>query len=305
LKLAPLLSQYLYTHKRLDLPGIGTFMFEPPVPGEEGGKHGKVNIAEGISFESNTAIKEAPELINFISSQAGKMKALASADLNSHLDLAQEFLNIGKPFLFEGIGSLVKIKPGQYAFTPGQIMSEKVKEFSMRESSATSSSENSFTDYQNIFYSQKTKTRWKKPLLVVLLLTGVALAIWGGYTVYKKTTTKDQVTTEDIKKEETIPVTITTPALPEKKDSLPVITQQPPAAGDYKFVVEVANKERALDRFSTLKGWGLSIQMETKDSADFQLFFLLPASASDTARIVDSLGNLYTPSWKKAFAEAR
>jgi hypothetical protein len=60
-----------------------------------------------------------------------------------------------------------------------------------------------------------------------------------------------------------------------------------------------------MERFDILKGWGLSIQMETKDSADYKLFFLLPASVSDTARIVDSLGTLYTPYWTKAFAEAR
>ena len=33
--------------------------------------------------------------------QTGKIKALASADLESYLELAQQFLNIGKPYLLE------------------------------------------------------------------------------------------------------------------------------------------------------------------------------------------------------------
>ena len=109
MKLAPLLAKYLYTHKRLDLPGIGTFLFDPSAIIEsESSKYNKPRNMEGISFESNVLAKETAELIGFISTQAGKMKALAAADLDSHLELAQQFLNIGKPFLFEGIGSLVK-----------------------------------------------------------------------------------------------------------------------------------------------------------------------------------------------------
>ena len=91
---------------------------------------------EGVSFESNVLAKETAELIGFISSQAGKMKALAAADLDSHLELAQQFLNIGKPFLFEGIGSLVKLQSGKFEFITGDAVTEKIKEHSSRNLSA-------------------------------------------------------------------------------------------------------------------------------------------------------------------------
>ncbi|MES1223093.1 MAG: hypothetical protein ABUT20_46800, partial [Bacteroidota bacterium] len=163
MKLAPLLSQYLFTNKRLDLPGIGTFLIESPeIPNDESQKY---TSAEGISFENNSSIKESPDLVSFISSQTGKMKALAMGDLYSHLEQARQFLNIGKPFLFEGIGSLVKIKSGEYAFTSGEMIPDKMKEYSAREISSTSSTEETFTH----FYP-KEKKKWRKPVFLLFIL---------------------------------------------------------------------------------------------------------------------------------------
>ena len=44
---------------------------------------------------------------------------------------------------------------------------------------------------------------------------------------------------------------------------------------------------------SDLKKWGINVQMETKDSVVFKLFFRLPSSPADTSRIKDSLSLLY------------
>ena len=61
-------------------------------------------MLDGVRFESKPFLKDTPDLIAFIAEKTGKMRALAAADLDSHLVLAEEFLNIGKPFAFEGIG---------------------------------------------------------------------------------------------------------------------------------------------------------------------------------------------------------
>ena len=74
-------------------------------------------------------------------------------------------------------------------------------------------------------------------------------------------------------------------------------------AGTYKFVVEEADKERALLRYNSLKSWGLQIQMGTHDSVNFKLFFILPSSVVDTAKTMDSLRILYTPVWSKSYVE--
>lgn len=307
MKLAYILTQYLYTNKRLDLPGIGTFLLDPSVILEtETGKNSKQDITSGITFQSDTAMQESPELISYISSQMGKMKALASADLRSHLELARQFLNIGKPFLFDGIGNLVKAKSGQYEFIPGQNISEKVKEFSARELSPNSSAGESFSEYHNVFKQKTVKSKWKKPVMVLLLVAGLGLAIWGGYTIsQKKNDTDKPLTTIATKKEETVRVNNNDTSAIKKDSALnskpitPSVTATVPA-GTYKFVLEVAGSKRAFERYNRLKSFHWNVQLETKDSLEYKLFLLLPASVPDTSRIADSLSNL---NGRKVFIE--
>lgn len=286
LKLAPILAQYLYSTRRLDLPGIGSFTLDASYNTEQGGRPAD---PQAISFISNTTAKEDPELVQYISAQTGKMKALAAADLDSYLQLAQQFLNIGKPFLVEGIGSLVKVKSGQFEFAPGELIPEKMKEYSARELSSTSSAEESFGK------QPPAPLNWKKPALVLLIILGLGLAIWGGYTMYKRSRDNNQqaANNSQVDSQQTIILDTTT----TRYDS----TKLP--AGNYKFIVEVAPRDRILQRFNTLQGWGLNIKMEPIDSMNYKLFFILPASASDTSRIRDSLTALYTPAWTRGYVE--
>ncbi len=290
LKLPPLLLQYLNTHKRLDLPGIGTFFINDPVNTDpENHKHDKQAGLETVSFESNAAIKQSPELVQFIADQTGKIKALAAADLESHLALAQQFLNIGNPFLFEGIGNLVKIRSGEFALTSGTGMSEKNKEYTSREKKDSPASGESLSDYKKIFYSGNVKIKWRKPVVIILVIAGLALAVWGGYTVYKMTTAKNNSGVKDKnKKKETIPVSDT---VMHQKDSA-AQTVQNISAGMQKFILEVSDAKRAFERYGRLKTFQWNVQMETKDSVSYKLFLVLPASASDTSHIIDSLSLL-------------
>ncbi|HKB42850.1 MAG TPA: hypothetical protein VKC90_00610 [Chitinophagaceae bacterium] len=319
MKLAPLLAQYLYTNKRLNLPGIGSFFLDSSlIIEDENNKHNKAGNIQGISFENNPSIKDTKDLIDFISSQTGKMKALATADLDSYLELAQQFLNIGKPFLVEGIGSLVKIKSGQFAFTSGDIMPDKLKEYSAREISSTASTEESFADYKKNSVTNKGKAGWRKPVALLLLLAGIGLAIWGGYTMYKKTTGEEEnfsAVSDKNQPAEIVQVTdtiipATNDSIPITKTNLPVVTDTATKAiqsihqGNYKFVIEVANKKRAFYRYEMLKKARVSIQISTADSITFKLFFVLPATVMDTARIIDSL-TIWYPALNKrrAFVE--
>jgi len=295
LKLAPLLAQYLYIHKRLDLPGLGTFLLDSStIIEQENTKQTKSPIIEGVTFETNPSIKESPELIQFISTQAGKIKALAAADLDSHLGLAQQFINIGKPFLFEGIGSLSKIKSSEFIFTPGQVLAEKFIEQQTKETNSANFIEEP-ADYKSIFYGPKAKMKWGKPVAILLVIVGIGLAIWGGYTVYKRTAEKeDTIITNNNTNNEATDNKVT--ILPDsvvitKKDSKFVTTQNIPA-GTTKFILETANASRAFPRFSKLKTFQWNVQMETKDSLSYKIFMLLPVTIADTSRVLDSLTRL-------------
>lgn len=290
MKLATLLVQYLIAHKRLDLPGIGSFLInETAYPESESHRHDKQAGMETVSFESNAAIKQSPDLVQFIADQTGKIKALAAADLESHLALAQQFLNIGNPFLFEGIGNLVKIRSGEYALTTGPRIPEKTKEYMSGEKQDTLRSAETQGDYKKIFYSGNIKMKWGNPLVIILIVAGLALAVWGGYTVYKMTAAKKIAGAENKnKQEETVPVNDT---IMQQKDSA-VAPAQPTPAGMQKFVLEVCNAQRAYERYGRLKTFQWNVQLETKDSLTYKLFMVLPASASDTSHLIDSLSRL-------------
>jgi len=174
-KLSPLLSEFLLANKELDLAGIGRFT---------------IDNAGSINFEQNSSIRENPVLVSYIAEKSGKMKSLVASDLDSHLELARQFLNIGKPYQFDGIGTLTKNKFGQLEFVQSNALSEK-RETIGEGRDTTSTTENSFTDYEEMFSPKKPKSSASKRIAGwAIILAGLSLAIFGGYLVYSKTKNK-------------------------------------------------------------------------------------------------------------------
>ena len=284
MKLSPLLAQFLTANKQLRLAHIGTFILD-----ESG----------NISFEQDASVREDADLVRFIAEQTGKMKSLVSSDLDSSLELARQFLNIGKPYLFEGIGTLSKNKTGKYDFVQNNIAAEKTKESSGDGRDMTSTTENSFTDYEEMFSPKKPKgPATKKIVTWMVALAGLSLAVFGGYLVYTKTKDKKLVIANKtdpapIKQPDSLPkAQDPTPQTAVKTDS-PTITNT--GAGMYRFVIEKAARQRAFYRYNVLKNEHLlNVKMDTKDSVLFKLYFLLPATPADTAFKRDSLQRLYS-----------
>lgn len=267
MKLATLLAEFLFTYQRLDLPGIGTFRLS-----------GEGETTE-IHFENNPSIGESPELVSFLSSKTGKMKALAAADLDSHITLALEFLNIGKPFRFEGIGSLIKRQAGGYEF-----VAEKSKDLSKKEITRTSGTDEFIADHENVGRSSASLPALKKLSIMLMVLVSLFLAIWLGYKAYRHSVIKEaRVIKHSDRNEDTEMMPASA-----KQDSLQV---QHTALGDdrVKFVLEVASPARAFYRYNKLKSYNWDVHMETRDSLKYKIFFLLKINPADTARILDSL----------------
>ncbi|MFI5185764.1 MAG: hypothetical protein ACHQF0_03520 [Chitinophagales bacterium] len=299
MKLAPLLAQYLYEQKKLELAGIGTFLLDPSARINTDAQH----ASEGISFEYHNSVKEDDRLINYISGETGKMRTLASSDLNSYLELAREFLNIGKPFQIEGIGTLVKNRNGELEFTADHILIDKVKETGIKELSATSISDDSLTTYETLKPHTEKSTGLKKIFLGFLVIATILLIVWLGYRTYKTNSPKNN---EKEQATESVPVSDTTKYISPAKDTV-VSVKRPEIKttnGNYRFVVEVANKKRAFYRYNILKKGNIPIQISTNDSVTYKLFFTLAATPADTARITDSLTIWYPAmNHKRAFAE--
>ena len=283
MKIPSLLAQYFYSNQRLELPGLGTFVVDLSALQALQSTKQRNAILDGVSFESNISLQESPDLIAYIAGNTGKMKSLASADLDSHLQLALQFLNMGKPFSFEGIGILTKVKPGEFEFTPISVSTEKIKE-SYAGEAVSSPKEESASNYDSFLSGPKTQFEWKKPVIGLMLLCGVGLAIWGGYVISQKNK-KNKIQAAVV--QQTASETIVADTL-QKADSSSIAPATIPVETNYKYVLEVAKSKRAFKRYNQLKEIRWKVELETQDSIQYKLYMILPA-IGDTTKTLDSL----------------
>ena len=279
MKISPLLAQFLINNKQLNLAGLGTFT---------------LNNSGEISFLHDAYVKEDTNLVSFIAESTGKMKSLVASDLESNLELARQFLNIGKPYLFEGIGTLSKTKFGTFEFVQTNAAQDKNKETIIEGRDKTSTTESSFTDYEEMFSPKKPGTPASKRIATwLVVLAGLSLAVFGGYLVYTKTKNKKEKIAQ---KEDIKPVIVPADTLAKTKDTASIIATTANTAdssGMYRFIIEKAARQRALSRYNYLRENLIDVKMDTKDSVLFNLYFLLPANPADTAKKRDSLQRLY------------
>ena len=284
MKIPSLLAQYFYCHQRLDLPGIGTFLLDNASLSALQNTKQRSALLDGVRFESKPFLKDTPDLIAFISEKTGKMRALAAADLDSHLVLAEEFLNIGKPFAFEGIGIITKLKPGEFDFTPVSILTEKVKDFQGKETEPVATKEPaSDKKYESFLSPSKTNVGWKRPVVGLILICGVGAAVWGGYMISQRVKKNNKATLSENNQSAAQPITDSATVY-QDTTATQVVPQADP---DYKYVLEVAKSKRAFKRYNQLKELDWNVQLETTDSIQFKLFMKLPVS--DTSKTLDSL----------------
>ena len=291
MKLAAILANYLHERKKLNLAGIGSFTFDSSLR----------NDNDSIRFQSNRSVSVDEDVVQYISENTGKMKSLAAADLESYLELAKQFLNIGKPFHIEGIGTLVKTKSGDFEFTGDHVMSEKVKDTGMKELSATSISDHSMTTYESLKPQTDAAPPYRRIFLATLILLTAAIIIYLGYRISRSNSTAENKEIESGEQQPTNPPVSSSAAVATIADSSKDIqTTDPSGKQDFRFVIETATRNRALYRYRMLRDdAGLNLQMSTSDSIHYKLFVVIKASPADTARIADSLTIFYPALNKK------
>lgn len=280
MKLAPVLAQYLATHKILGLPGLGTFHADSTYnPEVDYGKKGTPLL--DISFEQTKVQGLDDELVSFVSKETGKMKILAESDIRSQTEGVIDFLNTGKPYFLAGIGTLTKKMDGSFEFHKEKFLHterEKKKPVPITEKNSVPQS----------YIDESRKPRKTKPAAIIggICLVAVAAVIW----FYSQNKEKNDGNIEE--------VTATgnsTPA-PSAGDSAAPAKPQPvvatPPSDSYKYVLEIAKQPRASKRFNQLKTIKWPIEMETGDSVSYKLFIKLPAANADTTHIKDSLSAL-------------
>lgn len=147
------ISEFLAEHKEVSLEKIGVIKTLGYTDAET------QSVPVDFKFDKNAIT--SPELIDFISSRAGKNKSLIASDLESHLAQAREYINIGKTYEIINAGFIKKNNAGQYEFLPSSQAVKAQRNFS-----------------QPVTKNHKRKKRGSSAVQLFTLI--IVLAILGG-----------------------------------------------------------------------------------------------------------------------------
>lgn len=272
--------QQLYSNKKITLQGIGSFRLDSSVSLPMDSDKGIVLPENAITFDYNPKAGEDEALIDAIVLHTKKIKPLASADLDSFLMLGRQFLNIGKPFTLEGLGTLDKAQTGELVFLPGQFITPKIEAPKALKEDETEEKSGLFPDYDSEVKSNSTRN-----IIIVVVIVLLGLGAWAAYEfLYKK---PDQQLVNETQPEQTNTDTLI------QKDS--VIT--PVASIDgytFKIVFKVTkDKQDALKTLNKYKKFGHKVIMYTTDSVNYKVAEPFTLPLSDTTRVKDSLNKFY------------
>ena len=281
MKIEQVIVQQLYSYKKITLQGIGTFSLDSSVSLPVGSEKGMVIPENAISFDYNPKAGEDEALIDAIVQHTKKIKPLASADLDSFLMLGKQFLNIGKPFTLEGLGTLDKAQTGELIFIPGQFITPRIEAPKALKENETEEKSGLFPDYNSEVKSNSTRTIF---IIVVILILG--LGAWAAYYFFYQKTDQDVVN-------ETQPVQTNTDSVAVKKDTVatPAVTND-----GYTFKIvfkESIDTQEALKTLNKYKKYGHTVIMYTNDSVLYKVAEPFTLPLSDTSHIKDSLNKYY------------
>lgn len=296
MKIEQALVFFLIKHKQITLQGIGTFRIDGSVPENSDNDKPVIIPAEAISFVYDPKAGEDPELIDFIVQNTKKIKPLASADLDSFLTLGRQFLNIGKPFTIQNLGTLDKLKSGALEFKAGPLIQKvEMPKPRIEDDGAEKHEENLFNDYQ-----RRPSANYGRALLFIVAIiafAGIAWAVWEFG--FKKNNDDSTTTTTD----KIVPVFDSAANL-KRLDSIAAALKAADTVRNaqktsvdsiiFKVVVkETTNMKVAMARLQRLKGLGRDVIMYTDDSITYKVAQPFTLPLSDTTRILDSLNKFY------------
>ena len=294
MKIENLVVQYLYEAKSVTLENIGTFQLSPEV--DLLPENDPVSLPpNAINFVYNSNAAQDAGLLDFIVKHTRKIKPLASSDLESYSILTRQFLNIGKPLIIPGLGSLYKTQQGAYAFLQGDALNPKLE----LSSPASQLKEKESAEVNFSTPPKKTSSNSKKWLagLITLLVCGAAAVAYYFYDQNKSKHTEEQnaMAADSIAVEkERAKLFTDSVAAKQKADSLQLLTQKTTDSFTFKVVIrEYNNKviaEKALQRYTN---FGHKVMMYQVDSTKYKLYIPFKNNLADTSRAKDSLRKFF------------
>lgn len=302
-KVEQLIVQHLYAAKKVTLQGIGTFHLNKDVALPAEGDSNFTMPDNAITFEYNLKAEEDEALILFIVQQSRKMKSLASADLDSYVVLAKQFLNIGKPLLIEGIGTVQKNQQGTYEFHSGQFITPRIDDIPRQ----LKEKQEDNVSFESVAPKRSPIRKIAVAVGAVLLLGGIAFAayfFWLRANIPVEPA--NELTTSAVKDNTDTSVSkvvIDSNHLATDTMAKPVSSILPTHVADtnhfkvvFRTMPTLSAAEKELERLTVLGHQHL--EMIKKDSSHFQLAIAFQKPWSDSTWAKDSLRKFYFPKSK-------
>ncbi len=168
------LATYLYEHQFVSLPHIGEFRLDKPISFLNEEEKRNFFPAEGIHFSYNRKAVVQAEFVQYIRSFIAKPVSLIESDVEDYALQIVDWLNIGKPYTIEGIGTLTKLQTGQIEFSVGVSKIENI-------SSIIASIAHKESSFEGLVVesAKKNNINFKRLGLILIAVAVIGLVIWG------------------------------------------------------------------------------------------------------------------------------
>lgn len=274
-KFDSLIANYLYTNKQVDLEGIGSFSLDDQFVLPPDAEKSAFFPLEGIHFIHDTKLETSPGLIDYIIQHTGKIRSLVQADFSSYVSEVRQFVNIGKPWAIEGIGTLQKNKDGRFELIPGEVVAERVNmHYAVEEEE----------DEEPV-----KRRKWMVGFILSIAIIAVVAGIgFGIYVLFIKTQPTSVADTD-------MPMILedTTPVIQDsviRRDTTAINSND---TANYRAIFEVTSlRSRAVVRTGQLREYGVNSVYDSfsRDNIKwYRLFIYKNILPQDTARVKDSL----------------
>lgn len=292
MKIEQVIVHHLLNKKIVTLQGIGVFRLDPSVAGPADMEKDIVIPPNAVSFEYNPKATEDASLVDSIVQHTTKIKPLAASDLDSFLMLGRQFLNIGKPFTLDKLGTLDKAQTGELVFIPGSFVTPKIEAPKALKEDEDEVSSGLFNDY-----NRKPDDNSKKMLAILVSVVVIGLIGWAVYHFMFAKKPDAEESTLIVQQ----PVTVPDSTLLKKDTAINTFKtdtaiHQSTAVNDSSFNIiirQTDNKKEAIRYFNKLTRWGHHLIIYTSDSINFKLAEVINSPLSDTTRVKDSLSKFY------------
>lgn len=287
-----LLVKYFYQHKKVSLQGLGTITLASSVPDAETIHKNRYIKVEGISFDYNLKSNTDEAFISFFAQQRGKIKPLAESDIESHLQLVRQLINIGNPYEVAGMGSFEKQNNGSVQLTPGYYVVPTAdgvgQPGKLKERADIPDKRRIDEEEPSGGISANTK-KLLVAVLAVLILIVAGWFVWGFIANKSSETNVSAVSGDSNQAVVDTPVVIKDSSVP----STPVQATSSSGVVQWKaYFRHITDKQDALKKFKFYVG-NPTVKMETSDSVSFHLYVQFESAVADTAFKRDSLRKFF------------